>query len=243
MKIKKLLIAFSIMIISILSLTDSALAATKYKTGEYSIEQQEELFENYGIQPLKVMEPKNPIISFDVREDGYILLGTQGSGANEIFIYNPDGQCEYGFSFDSSNMYYTIWNGDYIDIFLVRAYTALEFDKSGEMIEVYPIGGENSGFSWNMFKETSMKANGYTFKLEKGNGIASWLGPSYPKLVKISPDGTREILYDVAQAYEAKVTTIFVLILCGIAVGLAIVIHIVIDRKKRYRVYEDKQNT
>lgn len=242
MKIKRLLIAFSIMIIGILSLTDSALAATKYKTGEYSAERQKELFDIFAIKPLEDFEPKHPITSFDVREDGYILVGTQDYDDNEIFIYSPDGRCEYGYSFHTSNQNYVVWNGDYINIFVVRSYIVIEFDKNGELIEIYPIDGAR-GFSWNLFDETSMKANGYTFKLEKGNGIASWLGPSYPKLVKISPDGTREILYDVAQAYEAKVTTIFVLILCGIAVGLAIVIHIVIDRKKRYRVYEDKQNT
>ena len=61
----------------------------------------------------------------------------------------------------------------------------------------------------------------------------------YARMARLGPEGTREVIYDVGQAFETRANTIFVMIMCGIGGGLAYAVYSAIDQRRRYRVYAD----
>lgn len=242
MSVKKRL-AFWGALVMMLSLAEIGFAAPKYQKAEaLDLQRQKEIFEAIEVQPLAAYEPRYPIVGFDIRQDGSILLGVQGSGntgQNEIYIFNPQGQYEYGFAFQCAGLYFVRWNGENAQLYFVRGETLVELDREGNRVDV-----QNLSFArWNAIEpqlhRSRIKKNGYTYVIEKANGVAGCLEYYYARMARLGPEGTREVIYDVGQAFETRANTIFVMIMCGIGGEIAYAIHYVIDKRRRYRVYED----
>ena len=236
-------LAFLGALVMMLSLAKTGFAAPKYQKAEVlGLQRQKEIFEAIEIQPLEAYAPEYPIVGFDIRQDGYLLLGVQGSGntgQNEIYIFNPQGQYEYGFAFQCTGLYFVRWNGENAQLYFVRGDTLAELDREGNRVDV-----QNLSFAqWNaiepQLRRSRIKKNGYTYVIEKANGVAGCLADSYARIVRLGPEGTREVIYDVGQAFETRANTMFVIAMCGIGGGIAYAIYSAIDKRRRYRVYAD----
>lgn len=226
------------------------LPATAFAKSQYILTtkideaRQLDLFSNFDIKRLENQNLKYGINSFDIRDDGYILLGVGDSTSNEIYAYDSEGEYQFGFSYSNSGKSYVEWNDDFINLYIVRGAIVITFDTNAGLIEIKSIKAGNEGVTWNRLNQNSITLKGVTYRIEKSPGIAS-LAPAYSKLLQINEDGTTKIIYDVSKEYDLKIVIIFLITSAFFVSILVLLIRKFVithrDKKRRERPYSTTQ--
>ncbi|SEW32783.1 hypothetical protein [[Clostridium] fimetarium] len=207
---------------------------TGFTTESMNSEKQKLFKSNINIISLHSYVKTNPIVCFDVNNDGLIALGFDDDSHKTICVYNPDGEFIYGYSFESSGSFGVEWDGGNILIYFVRSDVAALFNSSATCLELKMISNstENNTY-WNhtvFEKKRIVGKNEYEIKNDLG--ILNIVLPSYSQLIKTDENGIKTMLYNVNDSYGAKILVILV----GIIIFIIIVVVGIIKEFKKKNI-------
>ncbi|WP_343252803.1 hypothetical protein [Ligaoa zhengdingensis] len=103
---------------------------------------------------------------------------------------------------------------------MVRGNISVELDESGEFVEVKQILDtiENDKLMNRLIRKGSDNVNGYQYILTNDFGIIGRFAPNDSKLVQITPEGEKCILYDVSKRYHTTLIFLIILVLLIISI-------------------------
>ena len=199
---------------------------TGFTTESMNSKEQKVFKSNINLTSLHSYVKTNPIVCFDVNNDGLIALGFDDNSHKTICVYNPDGEFIYGYSFESSGSFGVEWDGGNILIYFVRGDVAALFNSSATCLELKMISNstENNTY-WNhtvFEKKRIVGKNEYEIKNDLG--ILNIVLSSYSQLIKTDENGIKTMLYNVNDSYGARVLVILVGIILFIITAVLVMI-------------------
>ncbi len=163
----------------------------------------EQIWRNINVTPIKTPETlddlKTSIVSFDVSENGNILLGFTDK---RIAVIDETGKVVCFFKFRDEGAFYVQWNGENILLLMVRGSIIVEFTLDGEMVNMINADEHNRDnvYLWNdLYDIMAMEVNGYTYRMTNDLGILNFFSPAYSLLIKTDAAGNETILYNAGK--------------------------------------------
>ncbi len=232
MTIKRAMAAIILTLVIVACGVNAYAMTTGFETEEMDAEDKARFLSNGSIVLLKSDERKHSITCFDVSEKGFIALGVENNSHKYIYIYNPQGQFLYGYSFDDDGTYGVEWDKENLLIYFVRSDVAALVNKHAEILELRKISNSihNTYRHYEVFA-TKRIAGKNTYEIMNDPGILSVLAPNYAKLIKTDQDGIITVLYDVSRIQIPRM----IVVMTGVLIFMAIVISGVVKEFKKAR--------
>ncbi len=197
MKKTCILIAYMICFL-MLNIKEEEASLEDYETVEVSLEERNQIVNNINLQKLagnKFIDSFNmPLYSFDVSEDGKIIL-TIGGGNIAIL----DGKRIVGFyEVNHANgrqiPYFQVrWKEEHIVI--IDLPYLMEFTQDGQVIDVVEI---KDGINiYNRMLRKEVKIDGIIYRMQNKMGPLNFTCKTYSQLVKIDQNGQETMIYDI----------------------------------------------
>lgn len=154
-------------------------------------------FEHFDEEPAK-----DSIECFDVNESGEIAIGSESHSSKIISIYSTDGVFLYALEFETEGGFGLEWQDNGLNVYFVRGAIGINIDPQGNILDVFAIKDtmENNSYWNNVVFSSTRNVNGTVYKIDNDLGIFNIVQSSYSRLVKISPNGEKIILYDVGNS-------------------------------------------
>lgn len=234
--IKTVLIAVFLISTFTTATVDVLASTTNFETESLSDQEENTVIHNINLQPISSEPNKSAIECFDVNKNGLIAVGCSSSGSKSVLVYSDEGEFQYGYRFDTSGSFGIEWNGDLINIILVRSDCVVAVDATGTVIEVLKAKDtkENNSYRNNYIFSDRKTVGNNEYTIENDFGILNYFSPSYSLLTVTKENGDKTIIYDVHSQQFAKILTVFI----AVAVSIVLVIFVIIRnlRKKRKTV-------
>ena len=164
-----------------------------------------------------------PITSFDVSENGMILLGFK---ENKIAVINENNVLNF-FEFSNDGSFYVQWKDNNILLLLVRGSIIVEFSQDGQFINMIRTDGSSvqNNSLWNQIAKKNYIDIGQSSYCVKNNmGIFNFFTSSYSQLITVDNQGNQTILYDVNNAQMTKTIIIFIAVIMFIAIVVSVIV-------------------
>ena len=223
-RIKSIKFSIFISLIIIALPVFSAFAMTSgFDTEELSKQESEKIISNIAFKRLDSAPEKMPIKCFDVNESGQIAIGSEKSADKIVAIYSSTGDFLYALSFEADGSFGVEWNGDCLNVYLVRASVLAQVDSQGKVLGVFAVKdtAENNSYWNNTVHSATRNAGGTEYKIDNNLGPLNYIQSSYSRLVATSADGNSTVLYDVGNS--KAISSAFWLVIVIIFVMLAII--------------------
>ncbi len=177
------------------------------RAGEFNIatyplshESKSEYWDSFSITPYDKEKLGDPIVSFDVNEQGQVAIALS---SRHINVYNNNGDFIYGFSFKSNGAFYVAWNKSNLIIITFRSHIITEINNSGELIDMGGFGGAAGPMMGDYIDAIKRYSNGNVYTLKKVIPFAI-IPSSFPILELNRKDGTSEVIYDSSLDYHIR---------------------------------------
>lgn len=183
-------------------------------------------FEHFDEEPAK-----DSIECFDVNESGEIAIGSESHSSKIISIYSTDGVFLYALEFETEGGFGLEWQDNGLNVYFVRGAIGINIDPQGNILDVFAIKDtmENNSYWNNVVFSSTRNVNGTVYKIDNDLGIFNIVQSSYSRLVKISPNGEKIILYDVGNSQ-----LFYTLLWTGvILIGIVSIITIILKQWKK----------
>ena len=166
------------------------------------------------------------VVSFDVSENGMVVLGLRG---DEIAVLDSDNKPIHDFHFKTNGSFYVRWHEENIVLILVRSSLTVEFTLDGDIIDVsaFDDGSGNNNKILNEireFKDISFDCSMYS--VTNGLKIMNAIVPSRIKVEKTDSD------LNITTVYKAKNSNITSVISTVVVVVMFAVVCFVFSKKK-----------
>ena len=143
--------------------------------------------ENLNLKVLEEEPPKRLITAFDVRDDGWFVVGLD---TQEILIFDEEKTFQYGYSIDVFGDYSVEFSGDNIAIYLIRGDYVAIIDKQGNCASYEEA---DAGYIDEILYRTSKRIGNTEYSLERDVGL---FAGDNARLVEVNSAGDRTVLYD-----------------------------------------------
>lgn len=219
---KKIFSIFISLIIIALPVFSAFAMTSGFDTEELSKQESEKIISNIAFKRLDSAPEKMPIKCFDVNESGQIAIGSEKSADKIVAIYSSTGDFLYALSFEADGSFGVEWNGDCLNVYLVRASVLAQVDSQGKVLGVFAVKdtAENNSYWNNTVHSATRNAGGTEYKIDNNLGPLNYIQSSYSRLVATSADGNSTVLYDVGNS--KAISSAFWLVIVIIFVMLAI---------------------
>lgn len=211
MNIKKAIITAFFIVVLMISGVRAYAMTTGFATDEMPLEEQKVFLSNCSIDLIDSDDRTDSFTCFDVDERGFIALGIDNSTSKKIYIYNSEGEFQYGYSFENSGTFSMEWDNENIIIYFTRSGVAALVDKKARIIELRMISEslENYDYRTYVVFATKRTVGNIEYEMKNDPGIIYGLSPSYSQLIKLDQQGNMDIIYDCSSFHNARVILIF----------------------------------
>ena len=214
---------FSIIIIQNGMISASALN-TGFSVADMSKEEQEKIEGNMQLKLITSEPTKYPVACFDVREDGMLVIGSNvGIHKQMICVYNQ-GEFQYGYIFTSAGDFGVEWDGDRINLCLVRGDRVVSVDIDGQILQISKIEDTYANRSyWDDVRANKKSAQGQTYAIQNDLGFLNFFAINYSQLTSTNADGQTTVLYDartIASAVSLLLTITIPVFVVIVVVGV-----------------------
>ena len=123
------------------------------------------------------------------------------------------------------------WQDNGLNVYFVRGAIGINIDPQGNILDVFAIKDtmENNSYWNNVVFSSTRNVNGTVYKIDNDLGIFNFVQSSYSRLVKISPNGEKIVLYDVGNSQ-----LFYTLLWTGvILIGIVSIITIILKQWKK----------
>lgn len=161
-----------------------------------------------------------PVVSFDVNENEYVLIAT--SNESVLVLDNNNIQIS-SFSFETYGSFFVKWYNQDVLLFLDRERTVVHMDIYGNLISVMRMNRDDldTAEKWReLRKEKSVSIDNSEYYLESSNAFFTTATSLYSKIEKIDNNGNIIDIYDAGDSYIGLVVLfyIFFISVCGLFV-------------------------
>ena len=166
------------------------------------------------------------VVSFDVSENGMVVLGLRG---DEIAVLDSDNKPIHDFHFKTNGSFYVRWHEENIVLILVRSSLTVEFTLDGDIIDVsaFDDGSGNNNKILNEIREfKDISFDGNMYSTTNGLKIMNAIVPSRIKVEKTDSD------LNITTVYKAKNSNITSVISTVVVVVMFAVVCFVFSKKK-----------
>lgn len=174
------------------------------------------------------------IVSFDVSEDGLILLALEG---DQIIVLDDQYRQIQHFHFTDSGSYHVQWNGNNILLYRVRSDLLFETTIDGDLVSVKRVrqSATNTRLINEVETRTEIQRNGVTYRAHKESGLTGFFqGYSYNQLCKVLPDGKEETIVQINEGASHKIISVYLPIALFALIPTTIIIGgVIIPRRIR----------
>ena len=213
-----------------------AASAYGFEADDLSAEEKQTIWLNINVQ--RISEFQNltdfsvPIESFDVSEQGIILLKLKG---NIIVVSNEQGRILSCFEFQDEGSSYVKWNGTHILLLMERGNLIAELTQNGQMIDMVQEDASSieNNAKWNQISQTkSIHIRDADYVLQNRMGFLNFFASGFSQLLKKEQNGNTIMLYDSSKQQLARTIGIFALVFFFVILVIAGVIRAVINSRK-----------
>ena len=212
---KKTLRIFNIFLIFVFfSLYAHATDSYGFKTVDLSDNEIEMVWNNTKIEKINInslSDCTSSIVSFDVSENEYILLGLKD---NIIIIADKNGCVLNSLKFVTDGTYYVKWEDRNFLLMLVRSSLIIELTPEGQLVDIIQTDDNDVDNSklWRAVKQKEISVNDSNYVLRNKFGPFNIISSSYSQLIRIDSVGNESIIYDVntQQLIKTSLSLIFV---------------------------------
>ena len=208
---------FAILLVSLLLVNANVevlAMETGFSTEEMSQESVDDFLESINLTFLITDDQlKGRIDSFDVSENGMVAVAHHLIYTDNIFIYNSEGEFQYGYSVNSYGVVEVEFDNDNLIICFVRSDVALSVDSNGEVQSVLEIPNTKENEEhWKYLTYLREKTVGDTkYSLE---GFSD-----YNKVIARNASGEETVIYDATAEiliYDLVIAGIFLIgVICA----------------------------
>ena len=175
----------------------SSAASDDLVLSELPQERAADIFAGLQLQAINEPDSKTGFSSFDVNEKGEYLLGFNNS--DTVLAYDENGAYLFGFTFDLNGSFHVRWTENGIVIYTFRSELAIFVDRNGDCLNIHKISDNDpENDNWiNTLNAKERNINGTIYTAEHWlHNREGWYWGSYPRLVKILPNGEQVVLYE-----------------------------------------------
>lgn len=211
--------------------TDSETLDSGFEVEDISESEKENIGYNFSL--ISAPTANRTFVVFDVNENGMIALGHDLSNLEKrISVYDSDGNFKYGYSFESYGSFGVEWDGDYLNVYMVRSNLLITLDHEANIIEIakVPDTNENRNHINNYIFATEKTIGDEKYTMRKKLGAFSIIATSYTQLSKTSY-GEEVIVYKANQGYSVGTFLIPLAIVALFVVGISVILYPVVFRK------------
>lgn len=226
---------FMIIFLSLFVMVNSMFSAYSMTNGfdvePLTINESEKLIAGIMFKRINAETAKDSIECFDVNENGLIAIGSENHSTKTISVYTDDGVFQYAFEFEVDGSFGIEWIKDSLNVYFVRGAIGINIDPQGNILDVFAIKDtmENNSYWNNVVFSSTRNVNGTVYKIDNDLGIFNFVQSSYSRLVKISPNGEKIVLYDVGNSQ-----LFYTLLWTGvILIGIVSIITIILKQWKK----------
>lgn len=191
----------------------------------------EEIISSITFERLDLEPTKDSIECFDVNESEEVAIGSESLNSKTISIYSSNGVFQYALKFETDGSFGVEWSKGGLNVYFVRGAIGLKLDSQGAILDVFAIKDtmENNSYWNNVVFSSTRNVNGTVYKIDNDLGIFNFVQSSYSRLVKISPNGEKIVLYDVGNSQ-----LFYTLLWTGvILIGIVSIITIILKQWKK----------
>ena len=166
------------------------------------------------------------VVSFDVSENGMVVLGLRG---DEIAVLDSDNKPIHDFHFKTNGSFYVRWHEENIVLILVRSSLTVEFTLDGDIIDVsaFDDGSGNNNKILNEIREfKDISFDGNMYYATNGLKIMNAIVPSRIKVEKTDSD------LNITTVYKSKNSNITSVISTVVVVVMFAVVCFVFSKRK-----------
>lgn len=196
-----------------------------------------EAYETYEISPVTKEVMKKRAVVFDVHSDGSYVVGCEDYDRKYVYVYTPDKDFWYGYSFSANGSFEVELFEDSLNVYLVRGACLIKLNPDGDVLAYETIldTQENNSY-WNELQKNEQKIGNKTYSLKDR---ALLVLPFYSSLVVTDAEGNEEVLYEGKSLKTNSPTIIFfaIMIIFG---ATSTIVRIV--KKKKNKTGENKSN-
>lgn len=226
---------FMIIFLSLFVMLNSMFTAYSMTNGfdveSLTTNESEKIIAGIPVKRINAETAKDSIECFDVNENGLIAIGSENHSAKTISVYTDDGVFQYAFEFEVDGSFGIEWIKDSLNVYFVRGAIGINIDPQGNILDVFAIKDtmENNSYWNNVVFSSTRNVNGTVYKIDNDLGIFNFVQSSYSRLVKISPNGEKIVLYDVGNSQ-----LFYTLLWTGvILIGIVSIITIILKQWKK----------
>lgn len=180
---------------------------------------------NVNIQLISEEPPKQPIVCFDVNDNGLIAIGQKTSHPPKICVYSSEGIFQYGYTFECVGNFYVEWDKETINIYFVRDDMIVSVNPSGKILDVCRVDAtdENISFKKILSQNTQKTVNETKYYIRNHLGIFNLFASSYSQMVIQDGSGAENIIYDVNSKQYVKMVVTAILVCAFVVVAVVVV--------------------
>jgi len=159
-------------------------------------EKKAEAIERIRLQLIRDDRIKAGIQCFDVNNDGMVALAFQAYSRGWIYVYNADGEFQYGFRFITNGDFGIDFYQEHLAIYFARGNMIAIYDSMGNCIDIReePDSKLNSYRFREILNRSHKEMNGKWYTLERDVPFFD----SYSRCVVVNDQGVKTVLYDVS---------------------------------------------
>lgn len=201
LRISKSIMALFAVIVFVISVPVANAMTLGFVTYSLSGEEKAEAIKKINLELIYDDSNKVGIQCFDVSSNGSIALAFQSGSKGWVYVYNPKGVFQYGFTFVADGDFGIEFYQEFLALYFIRGNRIAIYDSSGTCIDICDEipPNQNIGRTKEILNRYQKELSGKQYILERD--VA--LGDSYSRCVVIDQQGIRTEIYDVSTKHSA----------------------------------------
>ena len=208
-----------LVIILVMGIVNVSALNTGFETEDMPDERKNEFLSDIDLQVLsKESYNKNRIECFDVNSKGMVAIGmSKAPHHRTICVYSSDGVFQYGYTFKSNGSFGIEWDGDNLNIYLVRSMGMVSLSNSGYLKGACVIKDtfENIKYENNVIFADEKIVDGVTYRLKNTYGILDPFSKPVSQVIRISENGKEKVICGIEML---PVTNVIVIVIAAVVI-------------------------
>lgn len=199
---------------------DSLIVFAEEKGGRVSQEKMEKVFSSLQLQVVTEAEDRGTIECFDINSKGMIALAVKPSPKASVYVYNSNGDFQYGYKFKCSEGFCISWNGENLVLYLLRSDLNITVDSNGNCVSMTKVTHSLSSEERKSIYAKKRKSGENEYFLDSRLGP---LASSYSRLISVDANGNQKVLY----AARTEDISLLAMLLCFLIVAMKLIPYVI----------------
>ena len=196
------------------------------------------------LKRLNTMSKKDAISYFDVNSKGYVALGFNDNSiaGNLIYVFDPEGNFLYGYSFECNGWFGLEWEEDDLWICFLKENIIFLFDSEGNCLDIkWIVNNRKNDYYWeDSIRAKTRIVDNKTYKITQTSKFFNFLPIPGKQLTITDQNGVTTVFYDAEVNPVTDFAGEFIFVLLLFIAGFTFVAIMGISYFKNYNASHKK---